>query len=52
MIFLLATCPEGEFLCTTSKRCINESVVCNGVADCGDGSDEINCGKGTVVCCL
>ena len=48
----IATCLEGEFLCTTSQRCIDESVVCNGVADCGDGSDDINCGKRTVICCL
>ena len=30
-------CPKGI--------CIFDLQVCNGKDDCGDGSDEINCGK-------
>lgn len=34
-----ATCRNGE--------CIQKSVLCNGVMDCSDGSDEQNCGGGS-----
>ena len=35
-----ATCRNGE--------CVSKSVLCNGVMDCSDGSDEQNCGGGSV----
>ena len=33
-----------EFLCLNGK-CKKKTVKCDGHNDCGDGSDEINCGK-------
>ena len=34
------TCEKNQFLCM-NKRCIPESWACNGVDNCGDGSDEL-----------
>ena len=36
-------CPPRTFHCRNS-RCIPEHQQCNGVNDCGDFSDEVNCG--------
>ncbi|XP_055683188.1 low-density lipoprotein receptor-related protein 2 [Lutzomyia longipalpis] len=33
-------CPESDFKCRSSGRCILESWKCDGDADCKDGSDE------------
>lgn len=33
-------CPESDFKCKSSGRCILESWRCDGDADCKDGSDE------------
>ncbi len=39
-----APCGEpGQFQCL-NKKCIGEDKVCNFVDDCGDGSDEAECG--------
>ena len=40
-----AACTSEEFTCTASTRCIPEYKVCNGIQDCGDGSDEQGCGE-------
>lgn len=36
-------CSQNKFLCDNGK-CIDERFICNGVSECLDGSDEINCG--------
>ena len=37
-------CPRTRWQCQNGK-CISNYKVCNGEDDCGDGSDEKNCGK-------
>ena len=38
----LSGCLKGSFFCS-SGGCISESKHCNGIDDCGDFSDELNC---------
>ena len=39
-------CGSDEFQCSSSGLCIPEGYVCDGDNDCGDNSDERNCGHG------
>ena len=41
--FFYQECKNGKFQC--GKECIYNQWVCDGVTDCADGSDEIECGK-------
>ncbi|XP_076752173.1 uncharacterized protein LOC143424158 [Xylocopa sonorina] len=36
-------CEEGQFVCGTSRSCIDQDKVCNGYTDCPGGEDEKRC---------
>ena len=39
-------CPyDGYFRCKSRGHCVNAYSICNGYDNCGDGSDEENCGR-------
>lgn len=44
IIITIDYCSADEFQCENSELCIPRSYVCDGVSQCGDGSDEDNCG--------
>lgn len=41
------TCGPYHFYCTVVVECIDDELVCNGVSDCKDGTDEelLSCGE-------
>ena len=38
-------CYDESFLCKSEQRCIARYFVCDGMLDCGDGSDEEGCSE-------
>jgi hypothetical protein len=49
-VYIIDTCHESAFRCA-ERKCIRANdmfdgnQVCDGVADCQGGEDEVNCGK-------
>ena len=47
--YVVAICRGTDnFHCNSSRMCISESSHCNGVNDCEDGSDELNCADNNI----
>uniref|UniRef100_A0A0N4ZW82 Basement membrane-specific heparan sulfate proteoglycan core protein n=1 Tax=Parastrongyloides trichosuri TaxID=131310 RepID=A0A0N4ZW82_PARTI len=39
----IGSCQHNEFMCQHSRECIDKKAYCDGVSDCLDQSDEIDC---------
>lgn len=37
--------PYRQFRCRNDRVCLSTSRVCDGIDNCGDGTDEENCGE-------
>lgn len=38
-------CLWGDFICRSNNKCVPKIARCDGVMDCDDKSDELNCSK-------
>ena len=43
-VFRNCTIP-GDVKCRDNGTCVHSDMICNGISDCMDGSDEENCSK-------
>ena len=41
---------QGQFQCSHGKKCIEKEQVCDGVSQCQDRSDELECSKRSEGC--
>ena len=44
IMYFCSGCSSSEFQCD-NDRCVPEALTCDGDNNCGDGSDEADCGK-------
>jgi hypothetical protein len=42
-------CTDEQFQCLTTDQCVDKVWTCDGEDDCGDNSDEDNCGTHRLV---
>ena len=47
MLYWYTGCTPAQLQCSNGQ-CIDIALKCDGNQDCGDGSDEINCGGFTI----
>lgn len=41
-------CPDNFFFCDNKMNCVPKEAICDFNDDCGDGSDEQDCGKSVI----
>jgi hypothetical protein len=42
-LFNIEWCKNGQFVCGSSRFCVDQSRVCDGISDCPHGEDEKKC---------
>lgn len=50
--FLVINCTASQFKCASEGRCISNMYHCDGVFDCDDHSDEVDCRKYHISICM
>ena len=42
-MFHVGTCPSGQMTCVLDDACVSVTKMCDGIADCKAGEDELFC---------
>ena len=45
IVITASSCASTDFRCADGVRCIRPCARCDGVVDCSDSSDELNCSE-------